>query len=73
MENKKEIDYSKYENMQEPEKAAIDYSKYENMKSPESLNVPSRLKENNIEAFKNSGVDIKEEWIKPENLTFKIP
>jgi hypothetical protein len=27
----------------------------------------------NIEAFKNSGNELKPDWIKPENLTFKIP
>jgi hypothetical protein len=27
----------------------------------------------NLEIIKRSGIELKEEWIKPENLTFKIP
>lgn len=27
----------------------------------------------NIEYFKSNGIEIKEEWIKPENFTLKIP
>ena len=27
----------------------------------------------NIDQFKSNGVEVKEEWIRPENLTFKIP